>query len=234
MDEVEAPWLFNEAQQALNRASVLHNEAFLRYREELTGHEAEVWDLTEKSDTYKLLSEKLQDDLVTARDEHAEQVYRMLHGSEDELEIMTNDPILQVQQRLEQIGELQKQVDTIRAEAEEFKKNMDILASKKEAAQTQLESTEIQLRAAREKASVQVKKIDELQSQLANLANELEAAKSEVAVANTKAHANNAKVEEARAQKLAFPEEDSDSLSESEGGEDPEGGDVASDEDQAT
>ncbi|XP_070049099.1 uncharacterized protein [Nicotiana tomentosiformis] len=167
----------------------------------------------------------------------------MLHDSEDELEITTNDPILQVRQRLEQIGDLQKQIDAIRVEAEVFKKNMDILASKKEVVQVELESVESQLRAAREKASVQAKKIEELQSQLTNLVSELEVTKSEVAVANTKANANatqykvaleNSKVEESRAQKLAFPEEDSDSLSESEGGEDLEDRDVASDEDHAT
>nr|XP_018625104.1 keratin, type II cytoskeletal cochleal-like [Nicotiana tomentosiformis] len=188
---------------------------------------------------------------------------------------------------LEQIGELQAQVDRIQDEAEEFKKNIDILASKKEASQAQLESVETHLRDAKEKASVQVNKIEELQFQLdlaifdkANLANELEAAKSEVAVANIKVDAKvsqfkvdvediqeqaksmvdharwqarrealegvhardfdipaeieNAKAEEARARKLAFPEEDSKSLSESEGREDPEGGDAASDEDQAT
>ncbi|XP_070046841.1 protein WEAK CHLOROPLAST MOVEMENT UNDER BLUE LIGHT-like 1 [Nicotiana tomentosiformis] len=192
-----ATGLFNEAQQALNRASVLYYEAFLRYREEFTYHEAEVRDLTEKSDTYKLLSEKLQADLVTARAEHAEmdeQVFRVLHDSEDELKILTNDPILQLRQRLEQIGELQKQVDTIHAEAEEFKKNMDILVSKKETVQTQLESAKTQLQATKEKVSVQVEKIKKLQSRLdlavfdkANLASELEVARSEVAVANTKA-----------------------------------------------
>ncbi|XP_070050162.1 uncharacterized protein [Nicotiana tomentosiformis] len=123
-------------------------------------------DLTEKSETYKLLSEKLQDNLVT------------------------------VTQRFEQIEELREQVDTIQAEAEEFKKNTDILATKKEAAQAQLESAESQLRAVKEKALVQVKKIEKPQSQLdlaisdkANLANELEAAKSEVVVAITKVDA---------------------------------------------
>lgn len=88
---------------------MLHHEAFLRYREELTHHEAELRDLTEKSDTYKLLSEKIQADLVMARDEHAEmteQAFQVLHNSKDELEIITNDLILQVRQRLEQIGEL--------------------------------------------------------------------------------------------------------------------------------
>nr|XP_016439293.1 PREDICTED: uncharacterized protein LOC107765188 [Nicotiana tabacum] len=69
MNAVEAACLFNKAQHAPNQALVLHHEAFLRIREE---HEAEVRNLTEKSDTYKLLSEKLQTDLVTDRDEHAE------------------------------------------------------------------------------------------------------------------------------------------------------------------
>ena len=44
----------------------------------------------------------------------------------------------------------------------------------------------------------------------------------------------NAEVEETRAQKLAFPEEDSESLSEYEGGEDLEDEDATSDEDQDT
>nr|XP_016456982.1 PREDICTED: nucleolin 2-like [Nicotiana tabacum] len=140
------------------------------------------------------------------------------------------------------------------AEAEEFKKIMDIVASKKETVEAQLESVETQLQAAKEKASE-------------NLANELEVARSEVAVANTKADAKvaqfkvdveaiqakakslvdhpkwqdqrevlegvhaqgfdimaeieNTKAEETSARKLAFSEEDSDSLSESEDEENP-------------
>ncbi|XP_070034407.1 uncharacterized protein [Nicotiana tomentosiformis] len=248
-----------------NKASVLHHKAFFRIQEE---HEAEVRELTEKGDTYRLLSEKLRVNLEAAQSEHIEM---------DE----------QVRQRLKQIGQLKTQIDAIQAEAEEFKKNMDILALKKEIIQAQLESAETQLQAAKEKASVQVKKIEELQSQLdlaisdkANLANELEVVRSEMAMANTKADAKvaqfkvdveairahaksmvdharwqarkealegvhdqgfdilaeieNTKAEEARPQKLAFPEEDSESLSESEDGEDPKDGDAASDEDQVT
>ena len=43
----------------------------------------------------------------------------------------------------------------------------------------------------------------------------------------------NAKLKEARARRLAFPEEDSESSSESKDGENPEAGDVTSDEHQA-
>ncbi|XP_070046442.1 uncharacterized protein [Nicotiana tomentosiformis] len=235
--------LFNEAQHALNRVSILHHEAFLRIREE---HEAEVWDLTEKSNSYKLLSEKLRVDLAAARDENEE---------------------------------MAEQVDELMAEGEKFKENMDILVSKKETVQVQLES-----RGAKENASVLIKRVKELQSRLdlatsdkASLDNELEVVRSEATDANKRvdtkvakfridvevnqakaksmvehakwqarraaleevsaqgfnieAEIENAKAEENRARRLAFPEEDSDSSSESEGREDPE--DVASNEDQA-
>jgi len=105
---------------------VLHHEAFFRIWEE---HELEVWELTEKGDTYKLVSEKLWADLEAAQNEHvemAEQVFRVLHDSRVELEIVTNDLIIHVRHKLEQIGQLKAQVDVIQAEAEEFKKNMDI------------------------------------------------------------------------------------------------------------
>ncbi|XP_070031104.1 uncharacterized protein [Nicotiana tomentosiformis] len=54
MNELDTPCLFNDAQQA----SVLHHETFLRYRDELNQLEAEVRGLTEKRNTYKLLSEQ--------------------------------------------------------------------------------------------------------------------------------------------------------------------------------
>ncbi|XP_070056248.1 uncharacterized protein [Nicotiana tomentosiformis] len=200
---------------ASEEASVLHHEAFLRIREE---NEAEVRELTEKSDSYKLLSEKLQADLAAARDEHEEmgyQVFRILHDSKDELEITTDNPILQVRQRLEQIGRLNLQVDELMAEWEKFKENMDILASKKEAVQAQLESAEAQLRAVKENTSVQIERVKELQSRLdlstsdkESLANELEVVRSEVTEANKRADAkvaqfrNDVEVNQAKAKSM--------------------------------
>ncbi|XP_009805072.1 uncharacterized protein [Nicotiana sylvestris] len=55
---VESTCLFNEAQQALNRVSVLHHKTFLRFREELGWYVAEVWGLTKENDAFKLLSEQ--------------------------------------------------------------------------------------------------------------------------------------------------------------------------------
>ncbi|XP_070036251.1 uncharacterized protein [Nicotiana tomentosiformis] len=143
-----------------NQASVLHHEVFLRIREE---HDVEVQSLTEKSDSYKLLSEKLRADLTAAREEHEE---------------------------------MAEQVDALLAEAEEFKKCMNILASKKEAVEAQLELSYAQLRSAKENALGMIEKMKELQHRLdlatsdkADLAKELEVARSEVIEANKRADA---------------------------------------------
>ncbi|XP_070039533.1 uncharacterized protein [Nicotiana tomentosiformis] len=146
------------------RASVLHHEVFLRYREEFKHHEGETRELDEKKDAYKLLN------------------------------TLANDSNPQVQKRLDQIEQLQVEVDMVKAGAEEWKKNMDRLTSKKEIARAQLGSAEILLRAINDKYSVQANKIKELHSQLNSvvsgqeaLAKELEAAKLEVVVTKTEA-----------------------------------------------
>ncbi|XP_070015292.1 peroxisomal and mitochondrial division factor 1-like [Nicotiana sylvestris] len=94
MNEVDAPYLFNEAQQALNRAPVLHNETFLRYQDEMSQLEAEVKELVEKRDIYKLLSEQcegevksLRAELDTAQKEHADLVEQELRTAKSVAEI---------------------------------------------------------------------------------------------------------------------------------------------------
>ncbi|XP_070048909.1 uncharacterized protein [Nicotiana tomentosiformis] len=192
-DDAIRPPSGDEEVPAPKQTLMLRHEAFLRIREE---HEAELRSLTENSDTYKLVSEKLRADLAMTQNEHAEmaeQVFQVLHDTEDELEITNDDPIMQARQSLENIGRLQTQVDAIQAEVEEFKKNMDILASKREIAQAQLESAETHLRAAKEKVLVQIK---EFQHQLdlnvfdkASLAGELEVARSEMTETNKRVKA---------------------------------------------
>ncbi|XP_070026618.1 uncharacterized protein [Nicotiana sylvestris] len=258
MDVVEAPCLFNEAQQTLNR--------------ELTQHKVKVRELTEKRDTYKLLSKKLKAEVEAARKEHAEwveQVNRVLVDSDDNLDTVANDPNMQVQKRLEHIGKLQAQVDTIKAEVEEWKKNMYLLASKKEDVQAQLASAEAQLRAAEGKTSTQDTTIEEIQLEIAEVKAEAdkkvaqhkvdaEAAKDQAKylVEHMKwqarrealeevqaqgfdlmAEIENAKISEVEVRNLAYPEEeDSDGFEDSDeldGGEEPEGEDASLDEDQA-
>ncbi|XP_070032804.1 uncharacterized protein [Nicotiana tomentosiformis] len=179
------------------KASVLHHETFLRYRKELNQQEADTRGLTKKRDAYKLLSEKLQTDLDAVRKEHAdlvEQVRRVFEVSDDESDTVANGPNPQVQKKLDQIEQLQAEVDTVKAEAEEWKRNMDHLTSEKETFRVQLTLAEVQLRAAKEKALVKAKKVEGLQSHLSsvvsdqgNMAKELEVAKSEVIVVKAEA-----------------------------------------------
>ncbi|XP_070002849.1 uncharacterized protein [Nicotiana sylvestris] len=138
-------------------------------------------------------------------------VETMIKASRDEA---TNDPVLQVHQRLEQIKDLQSKIDEVRAEAKKFKGCMDILASKKEVVQEKLDSAESQLLATREKVSVQARKIEELQSNLANLAKELEVVRSEADATNTKPQATTtqykvdakATLEQAKGMTIVLPE----------------------------
>ncbi|XP_070049633.1 uncharacterized protein [Nicotiana tomentosiformis] len=120
--EVEVSCLFNESQQALNRASVLYHEVFLRSRGELSRYEAKIRGINEKRDAFKLLSE--------LREEEAKRV----------------------QQKFDVIRHLRVEVDAVKAEVEEWKKNMDRLASEKEVARAELAATETQLRSLKEKA----------------------------------------------------------------------------------
>ncbi|XP_070020728.1 uncharacterized protein [Nicotiana sylvestris] len=203
MNEGDAPCLFNEVQQALNQASVLHHETFLQYRDELNQFEAEVRGLTEKRDAYKLLSEQregeaksLRVELEVARKENTDLVekVKVFEVSDDQLNSVTNTPNPQVQQNLDQIDQLQAEMDVIKVNAEEWKSKMDRLASKKETTRAQLASTEVQHQVTKKKAVVQAKNIEELQSQLISavfdretLDKELETAKSVAVVAKADA-----------------------------------------------
>nr|XP_016475947.1 PREDICTED: uncharacterized protein LOC107797561 [Nicotiana tabacum] len=166
--------LFNEAQQALNRAFVLHHEAFLRSRGELSRYEAKIRRLTEERDAFNLISEQREGEAKGLRTE--------LDAARKEQADLTE--------------QLHVEVDVVKAEAEEWKKNMDRLASEKEAARAQLASAEIEIRGLKEKALVQAKEIEEFRSRLGSatfdrerLATKLAAAKSEVETAMADANA---------------------------------------------
>nr|XP_016433049.1 PREDICTED: uncharacterized protein LOC107759586 [Nicotiana tabacum] len=166
--------LFNETQQALNRAFVLHHEVFLRSREEMSRYEAEIRALTEERDAFKLLSEQREVEVEELR---------------AELEVAQRE-------QADLSEQLRVEVDAVKAEVEEWKKNMDRLASEKVAARAQLASAETQLRVLKEKALVQAKKIEEFQSRLGSetsdqerLSTELAEAKSEVEIDTVNADA---------------------------------------------
>ncbi|XP_070037087.1 uncharacterized protein [Nicotiana tomentosiformis] len=252
MNEVEVPCLFNEAQHALNRASVLHHEVFLRYREEFKRHEVVTLEFAEKKDTYMLLSEKLQAKLKAVRKEHAdlvEQVRRIFELSDDDSDTLANDPNPQVQKRLDQIEQLQVEVDTVKAETEKRKKNMDRLTSEKETARAQLASAEehevaksevVMAKTKADKNVAQFKAdVEAIQEQARNMVKHARWQSRREAIEGVHAQSfdilakiENAKECEAKAWKLAYPEEDSEGSEESggsDGAEDPVGDDVAPD-----
>ncbi|XP_070054080.1 uncharacterized protein [Nicotiana tomentosiformis] len=175
-------------------ALVLHHEAFRRYRKELKQLEAEVRELTKKRDAFKFLSEQFEGEtksfraeLKGSRKEYIDltKQVNIFEISDDELNLVTDGQNPQVQQKLDRIAQLQAEMDIVKAEAEEWRGRMDHLDSEKEAVRAQLNLTEIQLRAVKERAGVQTKRVEELQLQLGstvsnrkNLAKELETAKS--------------------------------------------------------
>ncbi|XP_070045961.1 uncharacterized protein [Nicotiana tomentosiformis] len=133
----------------------------------------------------------LRAELEVARKEHADLVeqVKILKVSDDELDSVTNGRNPQVQQKIDRIDQLRAKMDVVKAEAEEWRGEMDCLASEKETARAQLTSVEVQLRAAKEKAEVRAQKIEDLQSQLSSvifdretLAKDLEMAKLVVMV----------------------------------------------------
>ncbi|XP_070049084.1 uncharacterized protein [Nicotiana tomentosiformis] len=195
------------SKKALAEASVLYHETFLQFWEELTQHEAEVRELTEKRDSYKLLSEKLSAESETAREEHAEWA-----------------------EQVKKIEELQSHLNSAISGQENLAKELEAAKSEVVVAETKADAKVAQFKVDVEAIHVQAKSMVEHARWKARR----EAFEGVHAQSfDLLAEIENAKVEEARAWKLAFPEEDSESLTESEGEEDPEDEDDAPDEDQA-
>ncbi|XP_070041351.1 uncharacterized protein [Nicotiana tomentosiformis] len=146
------------------KASVLHHE-----------REGEVKGLRAKLEA----SRKEQAEL-------AEKVKRIFEFNDIGSGVTANSSVPQVEKKFDVIRKLRVEVHAMRVEAEEWKKNIDRLASEKEAARAQLASVEAPLPSIKEKALVQAKKIEEFQSWLSSansdrerLVTELAATKSE-------------------------------------------------------
>ncbi|XP_070023359.1 uncharacterized protein [Nicotiana sylvestris] len=165
----------------MNEASILHHESFLRYWAEVNQLDAEARELAEKRDMYKLLSEQhegavknIQTELDAAQKEHANLLghVKIFEVSDDELATTNNNQTSQVQQKIDRIDQLQAEMNKLQAMADVWKRKMDRLASKKETAQEQLASAEVQLRVAKEKAESRARQIEDLQAQLGSAAAE--------------------------------------------------------------
>ncbi|XP_070040794.1 uncharacterized protein [Nicotiana tomentosiformis] len=159
----EASSLFNEEQQALNRASALHREAFSRSRAELSRYEADIQRLTEERNALNLLGKQkeeqikdLRAELSTAHKDQTDlikQVMKILktHGLDSGR--VANISISQLQQKIEKIEQFREEV-------------------------------EIQLQGMKDKSLTQARKIEELE---ARLASELDKAKYEAEKAKAEA-----------------------------------------------
>ncbi|XP_070036861.1 uncharacterized protein [Nicotiana tomentosiformis] len=129
-DSGMASILFNEVQQALNRASALHREAFSQSRAELSRYEADLRGLTEERNALRLLCGQKKEETKDLRAELAK-----AHQDQTDL-------IEQLQQKVERIEQLREEVDMMKAETLGWKEGMDLFAVEKENALSQLETLE--------------------------------------------------------------------------------------------
>ncbi|XP_070029711.1 uncharacterized protein [Nicotiana sylvestris] len=133
--------------------------------------------------------------------------------------------------QVKKIEELQSQLDSAISDKENLAKELEVTKSEVVMDKTEADTKVAQYKVDIEAIQAQAKSVVEY----ARWQSRMEALEGVYAQNfDVLAEIENAKEEEARAQKLVFPEEDSESLSESKGGEDPEDKDAASDEDQAT
>lgn len=109
----------------------------------MSQYETEVRRLTEERDALKLLSEQregLRAELEASRKEQAElaeQVQRIFEFNDIDSGVMANNSVPQVEKKFDMIRQIRAEVDVVKSEAEEWKKNMDRLTSEKETARTQ-------------------------------------------------------------------------------------------------
>ncbi|XP_070049843.1 uncharacterized protein [Nicotiana tomentosiformis] len=177
-------------------AVTVHREVCYQSRAELCRYEADLRRVTEERNTVRLLFRQREEEIKDLRAELAkayqdqtdltEQVMIILktHGLASRM--VANFSISQLQQKLEVIGKLRKEVDIIRAETLGWKDGMDRLAAEKETARAQLSSVENHLQDMKEKSSIQERKIEDLEVRLAS---ELAKAKSNIEKAKANADA---------------------------------------------
>ncbi|XP_070045692.1 uncharacterized protein [Nicotiana tomentosiformis] len=125
-DLSEASSIFDEAQQALDRALALHHEAFSKSRAELSRCEADLLGLMEERNGLKLLSGKKEEEIKDLRAELAkahqdqtdlfEQVMKILKAHGLDSGMVANISISQMQQKVERIDQFREEVNMMKAE----------------------------------------------------------------------------------------------------------------------
>nr|XP_009784174.1 PREDICTED: uncharacterized protein LOC104232621 [Nicotiana sylvestris] len=157
MNEVGTLSLFNEAQQALNRVSVLHHESLFWSHLKISQLEFELKEQVRKKDMYMALSEqqdkalkdhpilrakleKKQREASFVKREHAKLVekVKIFEAKNEKLLVMTNDATSQVQEKIDLIDQLRVKMDDVKTTTEAMKRKMYILASNKKATKEEL------------------------------------------------------------------------------------------------
>ncbi|XP_019229442.1 PREDICTED: uncharacterized protein LOC109210475 isoform X1 [Nicotiana attenuata] len=167
----------NDAYTLFEEAHRLFSRAFTNFRADLSQCEAELQKTSDERNAFKLLySQKeeelrdLQTDLAKARKDEAElekQVTIILKefGLLDPT-VEANTSMYRLQQKLDRIELLRREVNQVKADYNRQKENMDRLAAEKEAALSKQASAEAQLRGAKENSSALAKRIDKLEVKL--------------------------------------------------------------------
>ncbi|XP_070035037.1 tropomyosin-like [Nicotiana tomentosiformis] len=106
----------------------------------------------------------------------------------------------QVQQKIDQIDQLYKEINEIQVMDDGWKNKMDLLASEKETAQAKLPSVEVQLRVAKEKVDARARQNEDLQAQLGSAIAEWDALGKELEIMRSKLEATSVDADEMVAQ----------------------------------
>nr|XP_009778036.1 PREDICTED: eukaryotic translation initiation factor 5B-like [Nicotiana sylvestris] len=179
-------------------------EAIVKFRVELSQCEAELKKVSGEEKALRLLYSQKEEELKDLRTALAKAQKSESELDEQVIVILTeynllgntseaNTLISQLQQKLDMIRQLWGEVDQVRADCLQRKKNMDQLVADKEAVVAQLASAETQLRGIEAKGRAQASKIEDLEAELAKA--RAEATQAKVEAVQDKAEAEKVKVE---------------------------------------
>ncbi|XP_070015821.1 uncharacterized protein [Nicotiana sylvestris] len=185
-------------------SALFHLQAIVKFRVELSQCEAELKKVSGEEKALRLLYSQKEEELKDLRTALAKAQKSESELDEQVIVILTeynllgntseaNTLISQLQQKLDMIRQLWGEVDQVRADCLQRKKNMDQLVADKEAVVAQLASAETQLRGIEAKGRAQASKIEDLEAELAKA--RAEATQAKVEAVQDKAEAEKVKVE---------------------------------------
>ncbi|XP_019228756.1 PREDICTED: uncharacterized protein LOC109209867 [Nicotiana attenuata] len=194
---------FNDASSLFEEAQRLLIRAIAKFRTELSQCEAELKKVSGEEKALRFLCGQREEELKDLRTTLAKAQKSESELDEQVTAILTKFGLLgptleaktsisQLQQKLDMIGQLRGEVDRVRADCQQWKKNIDQLAAEKEDVKAQLASAEAQLRGAEAKSLDQAREVEGLEAEIAKA--RIEAAQAKAEAAQAKAEAEKTKV----------------------------------------